>query len=233
MQISNTEVIENVGQIDLIVADKTGTLTLNELIMREIYTDNKLIKINYRNQNVKEEKENAPRVMTTETVVYMRDFIEDERNMAAKNLFFCMSLCHTAIVQRLKKHGQRGFISESEDELALLAAARQIGFVFVKREEAQLSLKVFKENLEFKIRGLFPFDPVRKMMSIIVETHTGNVILFSKGADTNMLKRCRLENNRREKLQARADTMAEKSYRTMVLAMRPFTPELVAEFERY
>ena len=187
------------------VADKTGTLTLNELILREIYTDSKIIKINYRLQNEKEERENAARVMTTETLVYLRDFIENEKNQAAKNLFFCMTLCHTAIVQRMKKGGQRGFISESEDELALLAAARQVGFVFVKREDTNLNVRVFKENLTFKIRGLFPFDPVRKIMSIVVETNTGNVIMFSKGADTHMLKRCRLDKARLDKLQSRAD----------------------------
>ena len=32
--VLNTEVIENLGQIDLMVADKTGTITINELVLR-------------------------------------------------------------------------------------------------------------------------------------------------------------------------------------------------------
>ena len=47
MQISNTEVIENLGAVDLVVADKTGTITMNELILREIYADKKVIKFAY------------------------------------------------------------------------------------------------------------------------------------------------------------------------------------------
>lgn len=39
VKITNTEVIENLGKIDLCICDKTGTLTKNELLMKELYTD--------------------------------------------------------------------------------------------------------------------------------------------------------------------------------------------------
>ena len=42
VKIANTEVIENLGQVDLCICDKTGTLTKNELTIKEFYTDNKL-----------------------------------------------------------------------------------------------------------------------------------------------------------------------------------------------
>jgi len=74
----------------------------------------------------------------------------------------------------------------------------------------------------FKIRGLLPFDPVRKIMSIVVETASGDVILFSKGADSSMLSRCNMNEERRQRVQIKVDTMASKSYRTLVLAMRKF-----------
>ena len=45
VQITNTEIIENLGQIDLCVCDKTGTLTNNSLKFRIFYTDGKLFYI--------------------------------------------------------------------------------------------------------------------------------------------------------------------------------------------
>lgn len=57
--------------------------------------------------------------------------------------------------------------------------------------------------------------------------------MFSKGADSSMFDRCQLDENQRKKLQDRADRMARKSYRTMVLAMRPFDAKLCEAFKQY
>ena len=45
VRIANTEIIENLGQVDLCICDKTGTLTQNLLTLRKIYTDNKTISV--------------------------------------------------------------------------------------------------------------------------------------------------------------------------------------------
>ena len=81
------------------------------------------------------------------------------------------------------------FISESEDELALLSSIKQLGFRFVKREPDTITLKVFGEPMIFKVEALLPFDPIRKMMSIIVVSEDGTHLMFSKGADSSILNR--------------------------------------------
>lgn len=52
VKITNTEVIENLGKIDLCICDKTGTLTKNELLMKELYTDSTSFKIKYQSDTV-------------------------------------------------------------------------------------------------------------------------------------------------------------------------------------
>ena len=106
-----------------------------------------------------------------------------------------MTLCHTAIVQRIQGGCNRGFISESEDELALLSAAKQTGFKFYKRTDTDIYVRAFKDSRVFRIKALFPFDPVRRIMSIIVQNHKGEIIMFSKGADSSMFDRCQLDEN--------------------------------------
>ena len=41
----------------------------------------------------------------------------------------------------------------------------------------------------FKVEALLPFDPIRKMMSIIVVSEDGTHLMFSKGADSSILNR--------------------------------------------
>lgn len=125
-------------------------------------------------------------------MVQLRDLIDMEDSSDARNLFFCMTLCHTAIVQRIKRGSQHGFISESEDELALLSSAKQIGFSFLKRTDKDIYVSAFKEKLVFRMIGMFPFDPERRIMSIIVESETNETIMFSKGADSSMFNICKL-----------------------------------------
>lgn len=45
IKITNTEIIENLGQVELCICDKTGTLTENSLTMRCFYTDGKTFNV--------------------------------------------------------------------------------------------------------------------------------------------------------------------------------------------
>ena len=45
VKVCNSEVLENLGQINLLLADKTGTLTRNQMILRSFYCDNRVWKI--------------------------------------------------------------------------------------------------------------------------------------------------------------------------------------------
>ena len=50
-------------------------------------------------------------------------------------------------------------------------------------------LKVLGETMIFKLVALLPFDPIRKMMSIIVIAEDGSHLMFSKGADSSIISR--------------------------------------------
>lgn len=48
---------------------------------------------------------------------------------------------------------------------------------------------------EFKILKLFPFTSERKAMSILVEDPQGKMLLFTKGADSSLLRMANGRNN--------------------------------------
>jgi len=70
VQITNTEIIENLGLIDLCICDKTGTLTKNELTLAKIYTDNKIFPM----QLLKDRKSKEIR-FTQESVTLIREHL--------------------------------------------------------------------------------------------------------------------------------------------------------------
>lgn len=170
VSIANTEVIENLGQVDLCICDKTGTLTKNELIIRELYTDNRSFMIKYEESDASKNDQVSEPKIRHENLMLVRNFINAESAMQRQNIFLCMALCHTAIVSKHKVGMNGSFISESEDELALLSFAKHIGFRFTKKVDDEIHLKIYGADIMFRVVTQLPFDPVRKMMSIIVET---------------------------------------------------------------
>ena len=71
VQITNTEIIENLGLIDLCICDKTGTLTKNELTLVKIYTDNKIFNL----QPVKDKKTDEIR-FSSKSVTLIREHLD-------------------------------------------------------------------------------------------------------------------------------------------------------------
>ncbi|CAI9731631.1 phospholipid-transporting ATPase VA-like [Octopus vulgaris] len=81
--------------------------------------------------------------------------------------------------------------AESPDELALVRAAKSYGCQLRKRSKD--FVKVFlpgQGDVTLKILHVLPFDSCRKRMSVIVEHPiSGEIILYSKGADCSILER--------------------------------------------
>ena len=156
----------------------------------------------------------------------MRDFLQSEKVVDAQNLMFCISLCHTAITS---KNGE--IICDSADELTMLNNVKQIGYKFIRRQEDILTMRVFNIDMKFKLVTLFPFDPIRKMMSVVLLTEQGDYVMFSKGADTAILSRLGNSEAKIKKIQNKCDKFGKAGYRTMVMAMRKFDEVTIKEFE--
>ena len=52
-----------------------------------------------------------------------------------------------------------------------------------------MTLKIRGKLQRFGIKSVFPFDSHRKMMSVICKTSEGEYIMFTKGADNNIVGR--------------------------------------------
>merc|ERR1719189_2289435 len=122
--------------------------------------------------------------------------------------------------------------AESPDELALVDAAFAYNFKLVKRSPSSVTVSLPGEGkVEFEVLHVLPFDSVRKRMSVILKNpSTGEIKLYCKGADSNMLPRfTRPQNQEEERLledtQDHLKTYAEDGLRTLMTGVRLLSEE--------
>ncbi|XP_014209403.1 probable phospholipid-transporting ATPase VA isoform X2 [Copidosoma floridanum] len=79
--------------------------------------------------------------------------------------------------------------AESPDELALVNTARAYNVRLMRRTAQDVTISLpDKSSLTFEVLKVLPFDSNRKCMSIVVrQPHTGEIVLYSKGADSTIL----------------------------------------------
>ena len=74
--------------------------------------------------------------------------------------------------------------AQSPDEAALVNAAKNVGFVFLNRNENQIELELLGESRIYTVLNIMEFNSDRKRMSVIIQRPEGDIILMCKGADS-------------------------------------------------
>ncbi|KAH6669810.1 hypothetical protein B0J14DRAFT_104520 [Halenospora varia] len=122
-----------------------------------------------------------------------------EADVGKKMRFFLLSLalCHTCFPET-KPDGTSGFQAASPDELALVEAARDLGYTIADRSAHSITLCIStpgsgsaSEEI-YEILDVIEFSSQRKRMSIVVKFPNGKICLFCKGADSAILPRLKL-----------------------------------------
>ena len=79
--------------------------------------------------------------------------------------------------------------------MALVQGAASVGIKFIARSPASITIQVNEGRVHnFEPLVEFPFDSTRKRMSLIVkDTESGKHYLMTKGADSIMMPRIKLD----------------------------------------
>jgi len=132
----------------------------------------------------------------------------------AKMMILAMALCHTCLPERSADingdadDDQRiTYQASSPDELALVEAAKELGYVAYDRTISTLIVKTYPHggNAEplfetFEVLDVIEFSSKRKRMSILLKFPDGRIALICKGADSVIMKRLRLATLAHQKL---------------------------------
>jgi phospholipid-translocating ATPase len=110
-----------------------------------------------------------------------------------KEFFTHLALCHTVLTEKADPENPNHIIykAQSPDEAALVQAAKDIGFTFLKRVNHTIMLDIFGEKRSYELLDVMEFNSFRKRMSVIVKRPEGDILLICKGADSVILPRLR------------------------------------------
>ncbi|KAK0451302.1 uncharacterized protein EV420DRAFT_1560180 [Desarmillaria tabescens] len=144
--------------------------------------------------------------------------------------FRALALCHTVLSdkpepQELPYHLE--YKAESPDEAALVAAARDVGFPFVKKSKDTFDIEVIGQSEKYTLLKVLEFNSTRKRMSAVFRCPDGRLILYCKGADSVIYARLAkdIDPVLKEQTSKDMEMFANNGLRTLCIAYRWLTEE--------
>ncbi|KAI0161169.1 phospholipid-translocating P-type ATPase [Hypoxylon sp. FL1284] len=136
-----------------------------------------------------------PDVTTADLLEYIRSRPASHFARRAKDYILCMALCHTCLPEISDE--KVDFQASSPDELALVRAAHELGYLVTDRTSQTVTLRIdvgdgSPRTEVYRILDVIEFSSKRKRMSIVVRYPDDRICIICKGADSMILPRLKL-----------------------------------------
>jgi phospholipid-translocating ATPase len=209
---------DDLGQIEYIFSDKTGTLTSNVMDFKKAsingvkygkWLDASVTKSDELIAKVDAERQQMAAGLKTlfegkyidanpgfiDAAIPKHLLEKGEQGNRIREFFSLLALCHTVLVEKSDSSNpnQISYRAQSPDESALVNAAKNLGFACLHRSENKIEIDLMGELRTYTVLNVMEFNSDRKRMSVIIERPEGDLVLMCKGADSVIFERLNVQ----------------------------------------
>ncbi|KAG2735633.1 hypothetical protein G9P44_001847 [Scheffersomyces stipitis] len=227
--VRTSTIPEDLGRIEYLLSDKTGTLTQNDMELKKLH----LGAVSYAGDTMD---------IVTDYITSMLSILDSKpsgsmkkRDLGSKvcDLVLTLALCHNVTPSYEDEEDEAAGIvtyqAASPDEIAIVKFTELVGLKLYKRDRHTISLMHLAtgKTFDYEILYNFPFNSDTKRMGIIVKDSQRDEIWFmQKGADTVMTTIV----NSNDWLDEETGNMAREGLRTLVIGRKRLSSILFKDF---
>lgn len=211
--VRTSTIPEDLGRIEYLLSDKTGTLTQNEMDMKKIHIGT----VSYANEAMDEVasyvrqalpgRDTDPSLLMTPSSAYNVPATSATRTrreigQRVRDVVLALALCHNVTPTMEEEDGKTitNYQASSPDEIAIVKWTGMVGLRLLQRDRHSMTLQASDSGrivVRVDVLNVFPFTSDTKRMGIIVRFHTAaegstlgdtgeEIWFYQKGADTIM-----------------------------------------------
>lgn len=251
--VRTSTIPEDLGRIEYLLSDKTGTLTRNEMELRKVHVGT----VSYGGEAMEEVNGYVKQAFALEDGKQQHGMLftpssgfssasgttrtRREIGLRVRDLVLALALCHN--VTPTTEEDDTGqpvttYQASSPDEIAIVKWTEHVGLRLAHRDRKSITLRFAADDrsvVKVEILNLFPFTSDSKRMGIIVrfvrQLHAktddeGEIVFFQKGADTVMSSIVAAN----DWLDEETANMAREGLRTLVIGRKNLSREQYSAF---
>ncbi|KAF2755652.1 phospholipid-translocating P-type ATPase-like protein [Pseudovirgaria hyperparasitica] len=249
--VRTSTIPEDLGRIEYLLSDKTGTLTQNEMEMKKIHVGT----VSYANEAMDEVSSYVRQglvgpnteqgVLVTPATVSTGPSTASTRarreiSARVRDVVLALALCHNVTPTNEEEAGKTvtTYQASSPDEIAIVRWTEAVGVRLLQRDRQSMVLQSVDTGnvlVRVKILNVFPFTSEGKRMGIVVKflegtesdaRDGGEIWFYQKGADTVMTSIVAAN----DWLDEETANMAREGLRTLVVGRKKLSQETFNDF---